>query len=122
MDLLLCTHPSELLGDRRHDVNQGVLRELFQVEFAGMLFEDAKPSHTPLLPLRRVFEAGGTRMPADCSAGILKGNLNPVSFSTNGHNDSRSHQRIGDTLGRTRYGTLRGSHYCQSGSGDSRTD
>jgi|SoiMethySBSTD1v2_1073268.scaffolds.fasta_scaffold1012482_2 hypothetical protein len=64
----------------------------------------------------------GTRKPADRSAGLLKGNLNPVCFSGHGRNDSRSHRRIGDTLGHTRYGTLRGSRWRQSGSGDGRRD
>ncbi len=91
-------------------------------EFAGVRAQRIQPSHEPLAPLRLVFEADGTRKPADRSAGLLKGNLNPVCFSSHGRNDSRSHRRIGDTLGHTRYGTLRGSRWRQSGSGDGRTD
>jgi hypothetical protein len=91
-------------------------------EFAGVRAQRIRPSHEPLAPLRIVFEADGTRKPADRSAGLLKGNLNPVCFSCHGRNDSRSHRRIGDTLGHTRYGILRGSRCCQSGSGDGRTD
>jgi len=83
---------------------------------------EIRQSHAPLATLRLVFEVDGTRRPADRSAGLLKGNLNPVCFSSRVHNDSRCHQRIGDTLGRTRYGTLRGSRRCQSGSGDSGKD
>src|SRR5262252_10299879 len=91
-------------------------------ESAGARTTRIQPSHEPLAPLRLVFEADGTRRPADCSAGLLKENLKPVCFNSHGHNDGRSHRRIGDTLGHTRYGTLRGSRCRQSGSGDSRTD
>jgi hypothetical protein len=91
-------------------------------EFASVRAQRIQPSHEPFAPLRLVFEADGTRKPADRSAGLLKGNLNPVCFSGHGRNDSRSHRRIGDTLGHTRYGTLRGSRYCQSGSGNGRMD
>jgi len=91
-------------------------------EFAGVGAPRIRPPHQPLAPLRLVFEADGTRRPADSSAGLLKENLNPVCFSSHGHNDGRSHRRIGDTLGRTRYGTLRGSRCRQSGSGDGRRD
>jgi len=91
-------------------------------EFAGVRTQRIQPSHEPLAPLRLVFEADGTGKPADRSAGLLKGNLNQVCFSSHGRNDSRRHRRIGDTLGHTRYGTLRGSRCRQSGSGDGRTD
>jgi hypothetical protein len=91
-------------------------------EFASIRAQRIQPSHEPLAPLRLVFEADGTRKPANRSAGLLTGNLNPVCFSYHGRNDSRSHRRIGDTLGHTRYGTPRGSRGRQSGSGDGRTD
>jgi hypothetical protein len=91
-------------------------------EFAGVRAHRIQPPHEPFAPLRLVFEADGTRKPADRSAGLLTGNLNPACFSNHGRNDSRSHLRIGDTLGHTRYGTLRGSRWRQSGSGDGRMD
>src|SRR5262245_6110482 len=91
-------------------------------EFAGVRTPRIQPSHEPLSPLRPVLKADGTRRPADRSAGLLKGNLNPICFSIHDHNDGRGHRRIDDTLGRTHYGTLRGSLCCQSGSGDTRTD
>ena len=91
-------------------------------EIAGARTTRIQPSHEPLAPLRLVFEADGTRRPADRSAGLLKENLKPVCFNSHGHNDGRSHRRIGDTLGHTHFGTLRGSRCRQSGSGDSRTD
>src|SRR5262245_58156154 len=50
--------------------------------------QDARPSHTPLSPLRFGYEAYGTRKPADRSASLLKGNLNSVCFSSHGYNDS----------------------------------
>ena len=63
-----------------------------------------------------------TKRPADLSAGLVIEDLNPVFFSSRGHNDVRSYRRIGDKLGRTRYGRLRGSRCCQSGSGGGGTD
>ena len=90
--------------------------------FAGVRAQRIQPSHEPLAPLRLVFEADGTRRPADRSASLLKGNLNPVCFSNHGHNDGRSHLRTGDTLGHTHYGIRRDSRCCQTGSGDGRTD
>jgi hypothetical protein len=104
--------PTGADGSDRHGVG----------EIADVRAQRVRPSHEPLAPLRFVFEADGTRKPADRSAGLLKGNLNPVCFSCHGRNDSRSHRRIGDTLGHTRYGILRGSRCRQSGSGDGRTD
>src|SRR5262245_66182045 len=83
---------------------------------------EIRKSHSPLSLLRLVFEVDDTRWPADRSAGLPKGNLNPVCFSSRVQNDSRSHRRIGDTLWRTRCGTLRGNRRSQSGSGDRRTD
>jgi len=91
-------------------------------EFAGVRAQRIQPSHEPFALLRLVYEADGTRKPADRSAGLLTGNLNPVCFSNHGRYDSRSHRRTGDTLGHTRYGTLRGSRWPQSGSGGGRTD
>src|SRR5215510_1213248 len=62
-------------------------------ELAGARNPRIRPSHEPLAPLWLVFEADGTRRPADRSAGILKENLNPVCFSSHGHNDGRSDRR-----------------------------
>src|SRR5262245_4533124 len=47
-------------------------------EFAGVGAPRIRPPHEPLAPLRLVFEADGTRRPADRSAGLLKENLNLV--------------------------------------------
>jgi hypothetical protein len=47
-------------------------------EFAGVGAPRIRPPQGPLTPLRLVFEANGTRRPADRSAGLLKGNLNSV--------------------------------------------
>jgi hypothetical protein len=72
--------------------------------------------------MRLVFEADGTRKPADRSAGFLIRNLIPAYLSPYDHSDGHSHRRIGDTLARILYGTLRGSRCYQSGSAVSQTD